>query len=245
MTRAVIFGATSAIAVATARLWAARGWALYIVGRDAERLDSIARDLLARGASDVRTAVFEASDLASHEALVRNVWEVFGGVDIALIAHGTLSDQRACETDVQQAVAELSTNFLSVVSLLTHLANRFEVQHGGAIAVVGSVAGDRGRQSNYVYGAAKGGVATFLQGLANRLHPHGVRVLTIKPGFVDTPMTAAFRKGILWSSPAQVADGIDRAIARKNGVAYVPGWWRFVMLVIRNIPAAAFNRLKL
>ena len=111
--------------------------------------------------------------------------------------------------------------------------------------VISSVAGDRGRQSNYVYGSAKAAVTTFLQGLRNRLHPAGVQVLTVKPGFVDTPMTSAFPKGPLWASPEQIARGIHRAIQKRKDVVYLPGFWRLIMRVIREIPEAVFKRLSL
>jgi short-subunit dehydrogenase len=139
----------------------------------------------------------------------------------------------------------LQTNGTSVIALLTLLANRFEAQGHGTLAVIGSVAGDRGRQSNYVYGTAKGMLAIFLQGLRNRLHRRGVNVLTIKPGFVDTPMTAGFEKGPLWASPEQVASRIIVAIDKGWDVVYAPAFWRLIMLVITTIPERVFKRLSL
>lgn len=241
----LVVGATSAIAEATARLWAARGDSLFLLARDSERLEAIAADLRVRGAASVRHAAFDADAIDRHEDVLEAAAAALGGVDIVLIAYGSLPDQRACERDCALALAQLRTNALSVVSLLTHLANRFEAQRHGTIAVIGSVAGDRGRQSNYVYGTAKAAVAVFLQGLRNRLHPCGVQVLTIKPGFVDTPMTAAFRKGPLWASPAGVARGIVHAVDKGSDVAYVPGFWRPIMAMVRCVPEALFKRLKL
>ena len=168
-----------------------------------------------------------------------------GGIDVALIAHGSLPDQAACAASVALTRRELEVNLLSVIDLLTLLAGRMESAGGGTLAVIGSVAGDRGRQSNYVYGTAKGALAIFLQGLAHRLAPTKVRVLTIKPGFVDTPMTAAFAKGPLWASPERVARDIERAIARGTRVLYTPWFWRWIMLVIRLVPTALFHRTKL
>ena len=141
---------------------------------------------------------------------------------------------------------EIETNALSLISLATLAANRFEAEKRGVIAAIASVAGDRGRASNYVYGAAKGMVAIFLSGLRNRLARSGVAVVTIKPAFVDTPMTASFeKKGLLWAKPDAVAAGIVRAIDRRADVVYLPGFWRLIMLVIRHIPEAAFKRLSL
>jgi short-subunit dehydrogenase len=166
-------------------------------------------------------------------------------MDIALIAHGTLPDQNACENSFELTRKELEVNCLSTISLLTHLGNHFEQQKSGSIVVLSSVAEDRGRQSNYVYGAAKGAVSVFLQGLRSRLHKSEVRVITIKLGFVDTPMTAGFKKGVLWSQPEKVGRVVHRLSLKKNGVFYVPWFWRYVMLMIRIIPENIFKRLKL
>ena len=211
MQRVLIVGATSAIAEATARLWAVRGDALFLVGRRANRLSAIAADLRVRGAASVEFQCMDACDHAAHAAMVDAAVSAMGGIDVALIAHGSLPDQKACEASVAATLREIDANGLSVIALATLLAQRFEAQGSGSLAVISSVAGDRGRQSNYVYGAAKGMVSLFLQGLRNRLSKRGVQVLTIKPGFVDTPMTAAFPKGALWAKPEAIARGIVRA----------------------------------
>ncbi len=245
MKKILIVGATSAIAEATARRYAREGASLYLLARNAERLDSLARDLRIRGAGSVGHAGFEAGELGAHEARIEQAILQMDGIDIALIAHGTLGDQKACEKNVALTLRELNTNLVSTVSLLTHLANRFEAQGHGSIAVIGSVAGERGRQSNYVYGTAKGALSIFLQGLRNRMHKKGVHVLTIKPGFVDTPMTAAFNKGPLWSSPDAIAAAIERAIDKKKDEIYAPWWWGGIMFVIKSIPERLFKRLSL
>lgn len=243
--RVLIVGATSAIAEATARRFAARGHSLYLLARNGERLESLAADLKVRGAARVFHAPFEANDLDAQEALLARVDSELGGIDQVLVAHGTLGDQKACEASVEATLQELNTNALSVIALLTRLANRFEAQRHGCIAVIGSVAGDRGRQSNYVYGTAKGALAIFLQGLRNRLAKSHVQVLTIKPGFVDTPMTAAFPKGPLWASPEKIAADIERAIERKRNVLYTPFFWWPIMAVIKSVPEMIFKRLSL
>jgi hypothetical protein len=162
-----------------------------------------------------------------------------------LIAYGTLGNQKESEASAQVTVQELTNNAVSVAALLTLIAQRFERQRSGTIAVISSVAGDRGRQSNYVYGSAKALVTAFTSGLRQRLQKAGVAVITIKPGFVDTPMTAAFRKGALWASPQTVARGIVRAIDRSASVVYLPGFWRIIMFIIRSIPESIFRRLSL
>jgi hypothetical protein len=187
----------------------------------------------------------EATDLAAHEPMLVAAEEALGGIDIALIAHGTLPDQKACEASVELTLQEINTNGLSVIALATRVANRMEAQGSGSIAVISSVAGDRGRQSNYVYGAAKGLVTRFLQGLRNRLAKKGVQVLTIKPGFVDTPMTAAFKKGALWAQPDDVARGILAAIENGKNEVYLPGFWWLIMAIIRHIPEPIFKKLSL
>src|SRR5262249_29531253 len=156
---------------------------------------------------------------------------------------GTLGDQKKSENSVEVTVQELTTNGLSVVALLTRIAARLEVHKAGTIVVISSVAGDRGRQTNYVYGSAKALVTAFTSGLRQRLCKQGVDVITIKPGFVDTPMTAAFPKGPLWAKPEQIAAGIVRAIDRRATVVYLPGFWRLIMFVIRSIPESVFRRL--
>ncbi|MCP1336381.1 SDR family oxidoreductase [Futiania mangrovi] len=246
MSNILIVGATSAIAEAYARIHAERGDRLFVAGRDEDKLARVAADLAARGAAGVDTAAFDAGDPASLAALVEGAVAALGHIDVALIAHGSLPDQQACEASADAARAELETNALSVIDLLTRLAPVFEAQAMGAIAVIGSVAGDRGRKSNYVYGAAKGAVAIFLQGLRHRMASKGVRVVTIKPGFVDTPMTAAFEnKGALWASPTTIAAGIDRAVAKGKAEAYLPWFWWPIMAIIRNVPERIFVRTNL
>jgi short-subunit dehydrogenase len=244
--RILIIGATSAIAEATARIYAARGDALFLVGRNLAHLQAIADDLKVRGAVRVATATLEVTDFAAHQAVLDQAEQELGGVEIALIAHGTLSDQAACQTSVDTMRREFDINGLSVMALLTALANRFEAREQGTLAVISSVAGDRGRQSNYVYGSAKATVTTFLSGLRQRLAKSNVNVLTIKPGFVDTPMTAGIpNKGALWAKPDRVAAGIVRAIDKQRNVIYLPWFWRFIMLIIRHIPEPIFKKLKL
>ncbi len=245
MQKILIIGATSAIAEATARLWAARGDALFLVGRRADRLQAIAADLCVRGAASVGCHTMDACDGAAHAAMFEAAHSALGGLDVAFIAHGTLPDQKACEASVEQTLREIDSNGLSVIVLATRLANTFEKQGHGSLAVISSVAGERGRQSNYVYGAAKGLVSLFLQGLRNRLAKRGVHVLTIKPGFVDTPMTAEFSKGALWAKPETIARGIVHAIDRRRDEVYLPGFWWLIMALIRHIPERVFKRLSL
>ncbi len=245
MRRVLIIGATSAIAEATARTLAERGDALYLVARNEARLAAIAADLAVRGSPRVGSEVLDVNDFRAHESMLARAESFLAGWDTVLIAHGTLSDQKECESSVELTLQEIKTNALSVVALLTRIANRLAQKRAGTIAVISSVAGDRGRGSNYVYGSAKALVTAFLSGLRQRLGKCGVNVVTIKPGFVDTPMTAAFAKGPLWARPEHVAAGIVRALDRHRGTVYLPGFWRPIMMVIRAIPESLFLRLSL
>jgi short-subunit dehydrogenase len=241
----LIVGATSAIAEAVARIFAGRKDALYLVGRRSEALLAMAADLRVRGAVDVGVDTLDAGDLAGQEGMLQRAVKFLHGLDTVLIAYGTLSDQKACERSAELTVQELTTNAVSVAALLTRIAPLLESRRTGSIAVISSVAGDRGRQSNYVYGSAKSLLTAFLSGLRQRLAKSKVAVITIKPGFVDTPMTAAFRKGPLWAKPQAVANGIVQAIERGTPVVYLPFFWRPIMLIIRAIPERVFRKLSL
>jgi len=243
MQKVLIIGATSAIAEAVARLYAARASTIFLVGRNATRLDAIAADLRVRGGHQVDAYALDVNDLAGHAAMLDAAWAASGGIDTVLIAHGTLPDQAACDQSVELAMREFITNGTSTIALCTALAQRLSA--GSNLAVISSVAGDRGRASNYLYGSAKAAVTAFLSGQGQRLRKLGINVLTIKPGFVDTPMTQAFKKGALWASADKVAQGIVRASDRRRAVAYLPGFWWAIMMVIKNIPEFVFRRISL
>ena len=243
--RALILGATSGIAQETAKLLAANGDRLFLVARNPERLEVVAADLEVRAQTPVGRLVADLDEVARHEEIVARAAEELGGLDTILVAHGVLGDQGECERDFSVAHRVLHTNFVSAASLLTIAARLFAEQGRGTIVALSSVAGDRGRQSNYVYGSSKGALSVFLQGLRNRLHSQGVSVITVKPGFVDTPMTAHLDGGVLFASPGSVARGIHRAIVKRRDVVYLPWFWRPIMLVIQWIPESFFKRFKL
>ncbi|MEQ8968606.1 MAG: SDR family oxidoreductase [Azospirillaceae bacterium] len=239
----VVLGATSAIAEAVARRHAARGWRLVLAARDEAKLAAVAADATARGAAAVSTHRIDFDDAAAEAGLLDAIEAAVGTPDAVLLAFGTLPDPERAHHDGEAAAAAMTTNFVAPVRLVTALAERMEAAGRGTIAVITSVAGDRGRQSNYVYGAAKGGLQTFLDGLRHRLVGKGVAVVDIRPGFVDTPMTATFdRGGPLWATPARVARDIDRAMERGRAVVYTPWFWRWIMLVIRLVPRFVMHR---
>ena len=244
--RLLVIGATSAIAHAVARRLAARNAKLFLIGRRADVLAANAADLRVLGAGDVITATLDVDDIAHHEPVLATAFEAFGGFDAVLVAHGMLPDQAASERSVAETLRSFDVNGRSTIALLTLLANALEHQGRGVLAVVSSPAGDRGRASNYVYGAAKSAVSVFAAGLRHRFHGKGVGILTILPGFVDTPMTAAIDKGgPLWASPNRVAADIDRAIKRGGGVLYTPWFWRWIMVIVRSLPESLFVRTRL
>ena len=238
-----IFGATSGIATAVARRYAETGHRLVLVGRDAAALAALDADLTARGAPATQVLEADFTRLEDLPGLAAAAWERFGGLDVALLAYGTMAPQEDAQRDPAVTAAMLTANFASPAILLDELANRFESRGRGAIAAITSVAGDRGRKSNYVYGSAKGGLQVFLEGLRHRLAARGVSVTDIRPGFVATRMTAHLdRSGPLWATPDRVAGDIIGSIAAGRAVRYTPGFWRLIMLIIRCLPRFVFHR---
>lgn len=240
-----ILGATSAIAHEAAKPFAKDNAEFFLVGRSQGKLETIADDLKVRGAKRVDIYTADLADLDSHQALFEATVATLEYIDVLLIAYGTLGNQPLCEQSVAETLKEFNNNCTSVLSLLTLFANYFEQQKRGTIAVISSVAGDRGRQSNYVYGTAKAAVTAFLQGLRGRLAKSGVNVLTIKPGLIDTPMTANLKKGLLTASAKSVGEGIYKAIQQKKEVVYLPFFWRPIMLIVKSIPERVFKRLSI
>jgi decaprenylphospho-beta-D-erythro-pentofuranosid-2-ulose 2-reductase len=241
--RILILGATSAIAQAYARR-RAEGTDFVLAGRHEERLAAIAADLIACGAASAEPLVIDLAELEGIEPAVAALRARVGEIDEALIAYGTLGDQAVSERDLDEAIAMIDTNFTSAAMWALAL---LKDRPPGAftLVVIGSVAGDRGRASNFVYGAAKAALDRLLEGLAQKYDGTGVRIIRIKPGFVDTPMTAAYPKGALWATPDRVAADIARAVGKGRRVVYTPWFWWPIMAIIRNLPWFVFRRLKI
>ncbi len=241
-------GATSAISQECAREYARRGATMCLAGRSLSRLETVRQDLLSIGAQQVECCLFEAETEIALDFIERAATSI-GGLDAILVAHGSLPDQTECNADVELSLHEFHINATSVIAVCLMAAHYFEQNPrrsgSSCIAVISSVAGERGRQSNYIYGASKGAVSIFLQGLRNRLHPKGIHVLCVKPGFVDTPMTAHLPKNALFASARRVGKRIYKAMEAGSDVVYVPGYWRYVMGIIRLIPESVFKTLKL
>ena len=246
--RILVLGATSGIAEASIHLWAGRGESLFLVARNADRLAAVAADARTRGAHLVETAVADLDNTGIHAELLAHAINALGGLDVAYIALGVLGDQARAERNFADAGQILHTNFVAPVSLLTWLANYCAQRHAGTLAVLSSVAGDRGRKSNYVYGSSKAGLTAFVDGLRNRIDREGVRVLTIKPGPVKTTMTAGMKGQGKFADVNKVAAAIVKAIDRgRKGpdVLYVPGIWRFIMTAVCAIPEGKFKTMDL
>ena len=240
-----IFGATSAIAQEVAKNFAADHADMVLVGRDETALKTIVADLKVRGAEHVEYLVADLAALDTLPALVQKAIDTLSTLDVALIAHGTLPVQAEVQSNIPAIIAEMNTNALSYMSLMSTLADYMEGRRRGCIAVISSVAGDRGRSSNYVYGAAKAAVSTFTSGLRGRLGRAGVSVVTIKPGFVDTPMTAGVaKKGPLFAKPDVVGKRIYVAMLKGEDVVYVPWFWSPIMGIIHVVPERIFKKLK-
>ncbi len=241
----LIIGANSAVARAVARLYCASRCRLYLLGRDPQKLSATKEDLSGRGAVVVAAVQADLCNFSEHSALIAGAMQSLGRVDLVLFAHGELGEQEAAENDYGKTLELMEANFLSVVSLLIPLVTLLEKQQGAVcIAVITSVAGDRGRRTNYIYGAAKGALSIYLSGLRQRLALTAIRVLDIKLGLVQTPMTAHLRRGRLGVQPEHAARGIVRAVEKRSLVAYVPRIWRIIMAVVRAIPEGIFFRLR-
>lgn len=244
--RVIILGATSAIAEATARLYAAEGADLVLVARQPERLTSVAADLKVRGAARVQTEVRDLAALDAIDTDFERYVARLGGVDHVLLAYGILGNRPDDNPDPGTTETLLRVNFNSAAAWALAAADVLERQGQGSLVVLGSVAGDRGRRANFLYGATKAGLATIVEGIAHRFGNSGPRAVIVKPGPTITPMTEAFaRKGPLWATPESVAAVVRCAADRGGPVVYAPRFWRFIMLTIRFLPTSLFNRLDL
>jgi decaprenylphospho-beta-D-erythro-pentofuranosid-2-ulose 2-reductase len=244
MKKVIILGATSGIALEVQRLLVRRGCELLLVARSPERLADLQSDLLVRGARQVSTYTADLASIQQHAAIFEFARHTLPDFDTVLLAYGSMHDQKDSETSVDILLEELHVNFVSATAILTLFAADLERRRTGCLAAITSVAGDRGRRSNYVYGSSKGALSLFLQGLRSRLHPAGVRVITIKPGPVQTPMTDHLANSARFADPEQVARDIVRALEQRSpNVLYTPKIWRYIMTAVQQIPETIFKRL--
>lgn len=241
----LILGATSSIARAAAAEFAREGYALYLAGRDEGELARLASDLEVRLGATVHFGAFDATTTQQHGALIRQVVTEMGNLEGVLLAFGSSVDQKKAEANLSLMEKTITENMTGACSILGHIANHLEQQKHGFIIAISSVAGDRGRPTNYIYGAAKAGLTTYLQGLRARLHPSGVRVITIKPGFVDTAMTFGRADLFAVAPPETIGKKIVATLKKRKDEVYLPGFWKFIMGTVKMIPEPLFKRMKL
>ena len=244
--KVIVLGATSGIAMEVQRQLADRACELLLVARSPQHLASLQADLLVRGAPQVLIFPADLSSIPEHKGVFEFARREFADFDTVLLAYGSMHDQKDSETLIEVLLEELQVDFVSAAAILSLFAAELEHRHVGCIAAITSVAGDRGRRSNYVYGSAKGGLSLFLQGLRSRLHPAGVSVITVKPGPVQTPMTDGMPNASHFADPQEVARDIVRGLERGSpDVLYTPGIWRYIMLAVKWVPEIIFKRLPL
>ncbi|MEI6892681.1 MAG: SDR family oxidoreductase [Pontiella sp.] len=243
MKNILILGATSDMAQAIAKKYAAEGWSLSLAARKVEMLKPIASDLQVRSSAEIQILEFDATDFSNH----RNFYDaLIPKPDVVIAAFGYMSDQDEVRSNLEEIRRTIEVNFTGMASILSVVADDFEQRGSGTLVAISSVAGDRGRQSNYIYGSAKAGLSAFLGGLRNRLANKGVHVMTVKPGFARTKMTENMElPTALTASPEQIAEAVFQGVEKKRNVVYTLWMWRFIMLIIMNIPEFIFKKMKM
>jgi len=241
MKNVLILGATSDMAQAIAKRYAAEGWSLSLAARNMELLEPIAGDLRVRSSVDIQTMEFDAADFSSHQGFYD---ALEAKPDVVICVFGYMGDQMLARTDLDEVRRTIDVNYTGAVSILNVVAEDFEKRGSGSIVGVSSVAGDRGRQSNYIYGSAKAGFTAYLAGLRNRLVKSGVHVMTVKPGFCRTKMTENLElPAALTAEPEQVAQAVFKGVEKKHNTIYTLWMWRWIMLIIRHIPEVIFKKM--
>jgi decaprenylphospho-beta-D-erythro-pentofuranosid-2-ulose 2-reductase len=240
----LVLGGGSDIALATLReLVQRRARTIVLAARKPETVADVAAELRAAGATTVETIAFDALDTSSHESLIDDVFERFGDIDLALLAFGVLGDQEVAEVDARAAVDIAEVNYVGAVSITVPIAQRMRSQGHGAIVALSSVAGERARRSNFVYGSSKAGMDAFFQGLGDSLVGTGVKVMIVRPGFVTTKMTDGMDAAPLSTTPEAVATAIVRGLERGSETVWVPSTLRYVMAALRHVPRPVFRKL--
>lgn len=242
----LVLGGNSAIAKSIAEKFASDKTDIFFAGRNIAEQERIANDFRLRYGINTWSGSFDATDYGSHEQFLSDVLKVMPSVENVILAFGMLGEQQKAAADFDHARQIFQVNFMGSVSILTHLSNYLKEKRKGGIIVISSIAGDRGRQSNYIYGSAKGGLSIYCQGLRNELSKYNVNLMTVKPGFVDTPMTYGLElPKLLLSSPEKVGRIVYKSFRKKKDIVYAPSYWRYIMMIIRSIPEKFFKKLNL
>lgn len=242
----LVLGGNSAIAKSIAEKFASDKTDIFFAGRNIAEQERIANDFRLRYGINTWSGRFDAKDYGGHEQFLSDVLKVMPSVENVIVAFGMLGEQQKAAVDFDHALQIYQVNFMGSVSILTHLSNYLKEKRKGGIIVISSIAGDRGRQSNYIYGSAKGGLSVYCQGLRNELSKYNVNLMTVKPGFVDTPMTYGLKMPkLLLSSPEKVGRIVYKSFRKKKDIVYAPSYWRYIMMIIRSIPEKFFKKLNL
>jgi decaprenylphospho-beta-D-erythro-pentofuranosid-2-ulose 2-reductase len=241
----LVLGGGSDLALATCERLAPRARTIVLAARKPETLDGAVADLLRKGTERVEAIAFDATDYASHDAFVTQTFERYGDFDVVLLAFGVLGEQHEAERVGRVAREIIEANFVGAVSVGVPLAQRLRDQGHGSLVVLSSVAGERARRSNFIYGASKAGFDAFFQGFGDALAGSGVHVMIVRPGFVHTKMTAGMKAAPLATTPEKVADAIVDGLRNEREIIWVPGALRFVMSALRHVPRPLFRRLPL
>jgi len=240
----LVIGAKSDIAIATARVFAQNGYDLILAGRNISELILDANDIKIRYSINIELVEFDIEQFETHENFVKNI--NVNIIDGVLISVGYMQEQKVCEKNFNETLRTINVNFTGVVSILNIIANIFENRKSGFIIAISSVAGDRGRKTNYIYGSSKAGLSAYLSGLRGRLFSSQVQVLTVKPGFVNTRMTEKLKlPEKLTAEPEDIADAIFKAYKNRNNILYYLQIWKYIMLIIKHIPEFIFKRLSI
>ncbi len=239
----LVLGASSLIVQKTLELLAKPDYKFYLVGRNEGKLNIVKSHIETISQSQIFVESADLTDFERHQQIFDNAIQAMGNIDYILVGYGILFNQQELEKEPTRIIENYNINALSVILFVSMVANYFEQHNKGSIVVISSVAGDRGRKSNYFYGSAKATLTVFLQGLRHRFAKTNIKVITIKPGLVDTPMTAHIKKNVLFASPEKVASDIFLAISRSKEVVYTPWFWRYIMAVIRILPEKIFKKI--
>jgi short-subunit dehydrogenase len=241
----VVFGATSAIVHAVLKLYAQQKCNFYLIARNLDKLAVVTQDLTARGGSIMANEAYDFNDYDQLNASLTNANTILTSIDMVLVGHGELPEQQQLEIDSTELVTSINTNYTSVAVIALTAARLLAQQDSGTLAIISSVAGDRGRKSNYIYGSTKSGINILIEGLQGRFSGSRVNVVNIKPGMIDTPMTSSMEKGGIWTTPEKIAGKIVTGISKEKDCIYVPGVWRLIMLIIKILPARILQKLNI
>jgi len=245
MKNILVIGASSSIAKECCKIWALEKNNLFLVSRNKHELDKLVNDLKIINNNHYEKFLLDVNDFKKHDELIKTAIHKLDKIDIVLIAHGILSNQNQILNNTNEIIKEINTNGVSTICLIVELVKELKKNNGGVIATITSVAGDRGKSSNFIYGSSKSMVSCFLSGLRQKLFNTNIHVIDIKPAFINSKMTDNYKKNFLWKDPSDIAPQIVKEINKKKDIIYAPKYWKLISLIINLIPEFIFKRIKL